>query len=864
MARGSQRRVALLAGVALAVCRAASGAELTLSVEGEALHSAMPFVLAATAKGFAEQPEPAPPPLEIRGCEITYLGMRPNVASHFQIINGRRSEWRDVTLVYRWRVLCANAGRYPVPALRVEQGGTAAASAPAAFEVRDVPASADMIVRMRLPEAPVWVGQTFDVAVEWLLARDVSDYEFAVPLFNLPEAQVQPPPGGRRDAGGTVRFAAGAADIELPLRRADIRQNGRAYTRFTFPARVTVNRPGPVDLPPIGVVARLTTGTVRDSFGFPRARRSLFRATGERRALVVRPLPMANRPAAFAGAIGSGFAVDVHASRTVVSVGDPIELTIHIRGDGPLEGLGLPALTGPEALPPEHFSVPAGSPAGVVDKAGAGKRFSVTARVRSAEVREIPPIAFAYFDPAAGEYRTARSQPIALSVDAARLVGVGDVVATPPAAADPPAAIGADGGARPSAALATLVGAELSLSPNEETFIRPWGSGAVGGWLATLYTAPLLVVFASFYLARSGGRRARNQKLRRAFAEVQRALASDAPAREAAPRVLAAMRRLANAAGAAPRGWAGALERLETQAFDPSAAGLALSGELRDELRAIARGWAKNPPARMATPAAALALTVVALAPVAQAGPEPEAVAAARTLYQQALGETDRLRRVAGFAQAEQALRPIAAAHPRAAALQVDWGNAALGAQDVGRATLGYRRALRVAPGDERAQANLAWLRDRLPVWLPRPASAAPLDSLLFWRGRLTPGQLLLVGGGAFAGGALLIAAWFQWRRKGFRAAAATLAVVWLATTATALAGGGRAGAVVLVDGAVLRAADSVGAAPAFANPLPAGTEVRILETRPSWLRVTLADGTRGWLAASAAEAVAGDAAAGR
>ena len=849
-------RAAVLVGVALAICRPNLGAELTLSVEGQALHSAMPFVLALTAKGFGEEPDPAPPPLAIRGCETTYLGVSPNVSSHIQIINGRRSEWRDVTFVFRWRVLCAIAGRYQVPALRVEQGGEAAASAPAAFEISDVPTSAEMVVRMRLPERPVWVGETFDVAVEWLLARDVSDYQFAVPLFNVPEARVQPPSNPPSGAAGTVRFAAGAADIELPLKRAETRRNGRAYTSFTFPARVTVNRAGPLELPPIGVVARLTTGATRDAFGFPRARRSLFRATGERRTLVVRPLPMANRPATFAGAIGSGFAIDVQASHTVVSVGDPIELTVRVRGDGPLEGIGLPSLSGPDALPPDQFSVPAGSLAGVIDKTDGGKRFTVVARVRSAEVREIPPIAFAYFDPAAGEYRTARSQPIALSVDAAKLVGVGDVVAKPPAASVP-AAAGVGAGAPEETASAILIGAELSLSRPDETFARPWGSGAIGGYLAALYIAPLLVILASFYLVRSGGRRARLQTLRRAFADVQRALASDAPAREAAPLILAAMRRLANAAGAAPRGGTGALERLETQAFDPAAAGEAISAELRDELRAIAQGWSKKSAGRAAAPAAVLALAIVGLAPAAQAGPEPEAVNAARAAYQDALGETDRLRRVAGFAQAEQALRPVAAAHPRAAALQVDWGNAALGAQDVGRATLGYRRALRVAPGDERARANLAWLRQRLPAWLPRPASAAPLDSLLFWRGRLTSQQLLLVGAGAFAGGALLLAAWLRWRRKGLRAAAGALAVVWLAATATALAGGEAPAAIVLVDGAVLRSADSVGASPAFANPLPAGTEVRVLETRPSWLRVTLADGTRGWLAASTTEPVA-------
>ena len=834
------------------------GAELTLAVEAQALHTAMPFVLTLTAKGFAEEPEPKAPPLVIDGCETAYLGVSPNVSSRVQIINGRRSEWRDVAFVFRWRVRCMAAGRHQVPSLRVAQSGEAATSRPAAFEVTDVPGSGDMVVRMRLPERALWAGETFNVAVEWLLARDVSDYRFAVPLFHMPDAQVQAPPNVPDETTTRVRFAAGASDIELPLQRAEVRENGHAYTRFTFPARVTLHRPGSLDVQPIQVVARLKTGTVRDGFGFPRARHELFRAVGEHRQLTVRPLPMANRPPAFAGAIGTGFSMDVQASRTVVSVGDPIELTIRLRGDGPLTGLGLPPLQGPQALPAAHFSVPDASPPGVVDESGRSKRFVATARVKSADVREIPPIAFAYFDPSVGEYRTTRSEPIALAVDAARLVGVGDVVAAPKSVpAAPPAAAGQQAPS-PGAAVATLIGADMSQSAKQETFARPWGTSAVGVWLPLLYGAPTLAVFVSFYLARTGGRRTRSQTVRRAFAEAQRALANEAPARDAAPAIIAAMRRLATAADVPTGTSTAATERLETQAFDPAAAGQAVPVELRDEFRAIARGWAKRG-AKNPTTTSALVLLVVCSATWAQAGPEHEAIAAARGDYETALAETDRLRRVSLFARAEQGFRAVAKAHPAATQLQADWGNAALGAQDMGRAVLAYRRALLAAPDNDRANANLMWLRGRLPVWLPRPQNGDALDSLLFWRSRFTPAQLHLVGGGAFAIGALLLAVWLRWPRKGLRSGAVFAAVIWLASSASALAGTAGAGAVVIIDGAILRSADSLGASPAFANPLPAGTEVEVVETRPGWMRVTLADGTRGWLATTAVETVAVD-----
>lgn len=50
---------------------------------------------------------------------------------------------------------------------------------------------------------------------------------------------------------------------------------------------------------------------------------------------------------------------------------------------------------------------------------------------------------------------------------------------------------------------------------------------------------------------------------------------------------------------------------------------------------------------------------------------------------------------------------------------------------------------------------------------------------------------------------------------------------------------------------AVLRTADAAGAPPRLVDPLPAGTEVTVLEPRGDWARVQLADGRDGWVRAS-------------
>ena len=56
------------------------------------------------------------------------------------------------------------------------------------------------------------------------------------------------------------------------------------------------------------------------------------------------------------------------------------------------------------------------------------------------------------------------------------------------------------------------------------------------------------------------------------------------------------------------------------------------------------------------------------------------------------------------------------------------------------------------------------------------------------------------------------------------------------------------------------RVADSALAPSPFAAPLPAGTELRVIERRPPWVRVRLANGSDAWLNETAITPVLPDA----
>ncbi len=235
-----------------------------------------------------------------------------------------------------------------------------------------------------------------------------------------------------------------------------------------------------------------------------------------------------------------------------------------------------------------------------------------------------------------------------------------------------------------------------------------------------------------------------------------------------------------------------------------------------------------------------------------------EGIEHGRRIYAQALEEQDPVRRARLFAEAERALREAAAVRPTPE-LVADWGNAALGAGDPGRATLAFRRALALQPNHDRAAKNLAWLRDRAPPWLPRPASGGALDSLLFWRDMFSVSQRYWIAAGAFALAVLMLTPWPTRRMRLLRRMSAVPIAVWAVAVGSALLSE-RASpeGVVVLDGAPLRSADSAGARLAFAHPLPAGTEVTIQEVRDGWLRIALADGTPGWVRANSVERILG------
>lgn len=122
--------------------------------------------------------------------------------------------------------------------------------------------------------------------------------------------------------------------------------------------------------------------------------------------LSVRPLPESDRPTGFSGAVGS-FAFRVAADPTNVVVENPVSVVMRIAGRGYIREMAPPQVT---SAP--HFRISDPEPATPRSSEIAAYRQTVVPQSTNACL--IPPITFAYFDPAIDRYVTLVEGPFKL------------------------------------------------------------------------------------------------------------------------------------------------------------------------------------------------------------------------------------------------------------------------------------------------------------------------------------------------------------------------------------------------------------------------------------------------------------------
>ena len=131
--------------------------------------------------------------------------------------------------------------------------------------------------------------------------------------------------------------------------------------------------------------------------------------------VTVLPLPARGRPANFSGLVGGGLELTLQADKNVAQVGEPINLTLEIRGDG-----NFKTMSAPELAQPDGFKMyESGTTSDLYKKdliVSGRKKYEYVLIPQVEGAKTLPSVTVSYFDPAEKTYKTIQSAPIHLDI----------------------------------------------------------------------------------------------------------------------------------------------------------------------------------------------------------------------------------------------------------------------------------------------------------------------------------------------------------------------------------------------------------------------------------------------------------------
>ena len=416
-----------------------------------------------------------------KGITIEGPQLNRSTRSFTQIINGRVSSHESTDYVFGFTVTAARAGKFQIGPFEIDLAGKPQTVAGELFDFQKLENDPDMQIAVSLPGDTFYVGQRVKATVRWTFVGDINAIQYAFtnlqirsPLFDLFPFDKQPP---RTRTTLTIAMAKGAMELDAEV--AQDKLNDKDRVTITGTASFIADSPGRHNAIPVTCRTEKVVPWGRDLFGsLVRRQRSPALASGKPLSFVIEPIPTANRPASFAGAVGHGFSITASANRSIVRVGDPISLTVAVRGDADLTRISLPSLAASPGWSTAAFQLPDEQAAGTVD--GNTKQFTLNVRVKDTSVEQIPAIAFSWFDPQQKKFLTATSKPIALKVMENQVVSAADVVAAPSTAESAPQHSDSptQGGTGTGTTRRSFVGANLAIERNVSALLADASSSA--------------------------------------------------------------------------------------------------------------------------------------------------------------------------------------------------------------------------------------------------------------------------------------------------------------------------------------------------------------------------------------------------
>ncbi len=481
--------------------------------------------LTVTVSGAQGQPSVP----DVDGLEITPVGQSTQV----EIINGsvtanasntyQITPQREGTFVIP-AIRLGNAASQPIT-LRVGQGSANPAPpapaapppssngpvvlpppavAPSPDEANSAPQGRFGSIRITLPKKELYEGELVPVKIEAYIPDDLQATVTDLPQFT--------------SDGLTLNSLSTKPEQETQV------LNGRPYHVLTWHSALTAVKTGnyPINLEmPVTVVVPQPGAQDDDDDLFNNFFKNAMAAMGTKKNVTLRsgpeslqvlPLPQANRPADFSGAVGQ-FEVEASATPTQVNAGDPITLRLKVSGTGNFDRVSSDLLAGDSHWktysPKSHFDAQ--------DSVGSQgvKTFEQPIIPNDASVTTIPSLSFSFFDPEKRQYVTRTTAPVAVTVSgnsvspAASPTGAGTVAAAPPPS-------------QPQVPSSAPAPAESDLRPNkieEGSFVSTLRPVYLNPWFIAGQGLPLLALVLGLALLRRRERVSHPERVRASAAQ---------------------------------------------------------------------------------------------------------------------------------------------------------------------------------------------------------------------------------------------------------------------------------------------------------------------------------------------------------
>ena len=399
------------------VASEAFGARVRVDPERSALYTGQTLTLRYTLSDTDEAP-PAPL-LEIPGALVRFAGI--SQSSSTRVFNNVRTMTTEFT--YSYNIKPTEARSYTVrPLIFQLRDGSQIRSNAAEFVATPAPDSPDFRLLIEPDADQAFVGQTIRVRWRWYTAKRIAGAEITWPA---PEgAAVTAAP--QSDPATALNLpVASLLGTNAALERERQSLDDRVWEVYSAELYVTPTRPGTLVIPAATVLVDVDTGRRRRGVSVFDTQPIVetISSAAEAISIEVRPLPEEGRPDGFTGLVGR-YTVETAASPTAVRVGDPIDLTIALRG--PVTSTSPPKLD--LASDPAYagrFRVD-GDEQPARSSAQGPLLYQRTLRAQRDDITAIPAIEIPYFDPDSGRYAIARSAPIPLEVAPTRVVTLAD------------------------------------------------------------------------------------------------------------------------------------------------------------------------------------------------------------------------------------------------------------------------------------------------------------------------------------------------------------------------------------------------------------------------------------------------------